>query len=133
MTSTHGTTSFPASTPAPASAYTTSSRLTAIQLFLRAGHWFGSIALFLSLAVWVLAYRKEDYHWPVALAFAASDLGMCSALFAALLARRAGRTSSEISGTIFFNLVLMALAFQMMLLNHLDVIRTAIDKFFSPT
>ncbi|HSV16443.1 MAG TPA: hypothetical protein VLI90_19425 [Tepidisphaeraceae bacterium] len=111
--------------------YDIPSLLIATERFcLQFGHRVGTVALFAMLAAWALLYRGQSYHWPLAIAFAGSNLGFCAALLARIIAR--GR-SREALGLIIFNLLILALSLQLMLLSRLDVIRAAAERFFSPT
>jgi hypothetical protein len=107
---------------------------TAERLSLQAGHRLAAIAIFATFGAWVLLYQGQSDRWAVVIALAASDLGLCMALVAGLLARRAGRRPhTETHGVFIINLVLIALSMQLMLLSRLDLFRTAIEKFFSPS
>jgi hypothetical protein len=106
--------------------------LSATERFsLQLAHRSGTVALFAMLASWAMLYRGQSYQWPAAIAFAASDIGFCGAMLARLLTKPGRR--GEAVGAIIFNLIILVLSLQLMLIGRLDVIRAAAERFFSPT
>jgi hypothetical protein len=100
----------------------------------QAAHRLAAIAIFATLGAWIIIYQGQNDHWAGAIAMASSDLGLCAALLAALLARRQGRRPSRETTSVFIaNLVLVALSLQLMLFARLDLFRSAIEKFFAPS
>jgi MFS family permease len=101
---------------------------------IQAGHRLAAVAIFATLGAWIIIYQGQSDHWAGAIAMAASDLGLCLALVAGVLARRQGRKPSPETLSVFIaNLVLVALSVQLMLFARLDLFRTAIEKFFAPS
>ncbi len=107
-------------------------RQAVIRLALQTAHRCAAAALLLTLAAWALAYEHQDFHWPLAIAFAAADIGFCAALLALTISRRARLRGGEAFGVFLFNLIFLILSLQMMLFSRLDVIRTMLEQFFSP-
>jgi hypothetical protein len=108
--------------------------ITTERLSLQAGHRLAAIAIFATFGAWALLYQSQSDRWAVVIALGASDLGLCMAMVAGLLARRDGRRPTlETHGVFIVNLVLIALSIQLMLFSRLDIFRTAIAKFFSPS
>ena len=98
---------------------------------LQTAHRLGAIALFAIIAAWAMVYRSQNAHWPIAVAFGASDVAFCAALIARMLAKSNRR--GEAMGALIFNLIILVMSLQMLIYSRLDVIRAAADKFFTPT
>jgi hypothetical protein len=125
---------FPTTNASPPPCDNSSLIMTIERGSVQAGHRFAAVAIFATLAAWIIIYQGQSDHWAGAIAMAASDLGLCAALLAGVLARRQGRRpSAETTGVFIANLVLVALSIQLMLFARLDLFRTAIEKFFSPS
>ena len=100
---------------------------------LQVAHRLGTVALFATIAAWVLIYRGQNYQWPVIAAFAAADLGFCAGILAGLIARRTDASARrEALGVTIFNLILLAMSLQLVLISRIDVIRAAASQFFTP-
>ncbi len=89
------------------------------------------MAVFAWLATLAFVYQGQSYRWPLAIAFMASDLGLCAAIVAALAGRRSRHRSAEAVGAMVFNLLLALLSLQWILISRLDLIRSALQKFFA--
>jgi hypothetical protein len=104
-----------------------------VEFLLQLSHRAGAVAMMLTVAVWGMLYESQDFHWVLAGAFAASNVGLCAALAARTLDRRGALGARrEAVGAAVFNGVLLAMALQLMLISRLDVLRAAGSAFFTP-
>ena len=85
------------------------------------------------IAAWVQIYLGQSDRWGVAIAFAASNLGLCAALLVRIFHRQDQLLFREATGVAFFNLIFLLLSLQLMLLDRMDLIRAAAEKFFTPS
>jgi hypothetical protein len=107
-------------------------RSSGAAFLLQLSHRAGAVAMMLSVAVWAMFYQGQDFHWPLAAAFAVSNVGLCAALAARALAARRGLVTGEAVGAAAFNGVILALSLQLMVISRLDLLRAAGNAFFTP-
>jgi hypothetical protein len=97
------------------------------RICMQISHRLAAVALFATVAAWVLVYRSQDSHWAVAVAFGASDVAFMAAMLAWM-----GFRAGEAVGAMAFNGILLALSLQMILFTRIDLIRTVLGKFLTP-
>jgi uncharacterized Tic20 family protein len=100
---------------------------------LQASHRIGAVALLATVFTWVQMYQIKNFHWPLAVAAGASDLGLCLALLARMFVRHNTPLRRESRGIAIFNLVLFVLSIYFMVFARLSVIRANAGEFFTPT
>lgn len=100
--------------------------------FLQVSHRIGAISLFALLATWGMMYMARNFGIALAVAFGCADVGLCAALIARMMSPANSPHRREANGAAVFNLILLALTLNLILLSRLEQIRSAASEFFTP-